>query len=311
MAGRSELDAIAGAGATANRAVLFSGLAFVLAMSGMLLVPDSVLRSLGVGALTVGLVAVFAALTLVPALLGLLGDRVNALRIPIVGRVVESAGREGRFWSRIARAVMRRPVVSVVLSAGLLLAAAVPALDLRLSQPGLRSFPESAPARQGFAALEEEFGVGTVDSAIVVVEGDFGGSPELRDGGSGARRPRSARTRRSGTRSSRSARTSSWQWSRRWSTGDSRDQRAIDAVQRLRDRDVPAALRRPRRVGLRDGRDGRGDRLHGAHGDLASADHRVRPPAQLRPADDRVPLDRARRSRRSSSTCSRWARRTA
>ena len=69
-AGRRELDAIAATGATANRAVLFSGLAFVLAMSGLLPVPDSVLRSLGVGALTVGMVAVFAALTLVPACSG-------------------------------------------------------------------------------------------------------------------------------------------------------------------------------------------------------------------------------------------------
>ena len=148
-AGRSELDAIAATGATANRAVFFSGLAFVLAMSGLLLVPDSVLRSLGVGALTVGLVAVFAALTLVPALLGLLGDRVNALRVPFVGRVVDSAGREGRVWSRIARAVMRRPVVSLVLSVGSLLAAAVPALDLRLSEPGLRSFPEARRRGRG------------------------------------------------------------------------------------------------------------------------------------------------------------------
>ena len=237
-AGRSELDAIAGTGATANRAVLFSGLAFVLAMSGMLLVPDSVLRSLGVGALTVGLVAVFAALTLVPALLGLLGDRVNALRVPFVGRVVDSAGREGRVWSRIARAVMRRPVVSLVLSAGLLLAAAVPALDLRLSQPGLRSFPESAPARQGFDALEEEFGVGTVDSAIVVVEGDFG-SPELRDAvrelvGTLGANPSFRNPELEISPDEQLAVVEALV------AGDSRDQRALDAVQRV------ARPRRPR-----------------------------------------------------------------
>ncbi|MBA3375537.1 MAG: MMPL family transporter [Actinobacteria bacterium] len=176
-AGRDKLDAIAGSGATASRAVLFSGLAFVLAMSGMLLVPDSVLRSLGVGALTVGLVSVFAALTLVPALLGLLGDRVDALRIPFLGRTVGSASREGRFWSRIARAVMRRPVVSLVVAIVVLLAAAAPILDLRLSAPGLRSFPDDAPSKQGFAALEEEFGVGTVDSVIIAVEGDVTTEP--------------------------------------------------------------------------------------------------------------------------------------
>ena len=70
-------------GATASRAVLFSGMAFVLAMCGLLLIPDSVLRSLGVGAITVGLVSVLGALTLVPALLSLLGDRVNALADPV------------------------------------------------------------------------------------------------------------------------------------------------------------------------------------------------------------------------------------
>ena len=148
-------------------------------MSGLLLVPDSILRSLGVGAMTVGVVAMLAALTLVPALLGLLGDRVNALRVPYLGRAVDSAGREGRFWSRIARAVMRRPVISLVASAALLLAAAVPVLDLKLSEPGIRSFPDDAPSRLGFAALEEEFGIGTVDTVIVAVEAD-GEDPAVR-----------------------------------------------------------------------------------------------------------------------------------
>jgi RND superfamily putative drug exporter len=115
--------------------------------------------------------------TLVPALLGLLGDRINALRIPVLGRVVDSAGREGRFWSAIARVVTRRPVMSLVASVVLLLAAAAPVLDLRLSGPGIRSFPDDAPSKAGFVALEKEFGVGTVDSAIVAVEGDVTAPP--------------------------------------------------------------------------------------------------------------------------------------
>jgi len=239
VAGREQLDAIAAAGATANRAVLFSGLAFVLAMSGLLLVPDSVLRSLGVGALTVGLVAVLAALTLVPALLGLLGDRVNALRVPLLGRAVDSAGREGRVWSRIARVVMRRPVVSLVASTALLLAAAAPVLDLRLSEPGIRSFPETAPSREGFAALEEEFGVGTADTALVVVEGDLGRDDELRAavreiadtlGGNPAFRNPELETSPDEQLAVVEALVA----------GDSRDQRALAAVEQLRERDVPA-----------------------------------------------------------------------
>ena len=80
--GREQFDAIAASGLTASRAVLFSGTVFVVAMFGMLLVPNSIMRSLAVGAILVGIVSVAAALTLLPALLGLLGDRVNALRIP-------------------------------------------------------------------------------------------------------------------------------------------------------------------------------------------------------------------------------------
>jgi uncharacterized membrane protein YdfJ with MMPL/SSD domain len=237
-AGRTEHAAIAAAGGTASRAVLFSGLAFVLAMSGLLLVPDSVLRSLGVGALTVGLVSVVAALTLVPALLGLLGDKVDALRVPLVGRVVESAGREGRVWSTIARGVMRAPVVSLVVSVALLLAAAAPVLDLRLSTPGIRSFPEDAPSRAGFVALEEEFGVGTVDDAIVVVEGDVTTPPlrpairrlvETLDSDPIFDRPEVevSPDRRLTVVEALVA-------------GDSRDERALAAVRDLRERDVPA-----------------------------------------------------------------------
>jgi RND superfamily putative drug exporter len=136
--GRAKLDAIGGAGGTANQAVAFSGMAFVLAMSGLLLIPDTVLRSLGVGAIAVGLVSVAAALTLLPALLGVLGDRVNAPRIPLLGGSIDRAGREGRFWSTVARAVMRRPIVSLVATVAVLLAAAAPALDLRLSTSGVR-----------------------------------------------------------------------------------------------------------------------------------------------------------------------------
>src|SRR5918994_5563384 len=97
--GREKMDAIAAVGGTASRAVLFSGIAFTLAMVGLLLVPHTIMRSLATGAIAAGLVSVAAALTLLPALLSLLGDRVNALRIPFFGR---AAGREqSPFWSRV------------------------------------------------------------------------------------------------------------------------------------------------------------------------------------------------------------------
>src|SRR5215216_1614509 len=111
--GHERLDAIAVAGSTASRAVLFSGIAFTLAMVGLLLVPSTIMRSLAAGAIVVALVSVAAALTLLPALLSLLGDRVNALRIPLFGR---TASREqSPFWSRTVRAVMSRPRTSLLL----------------------------------------------------------------------------------------------------------------------------------------------------------------------------------------------------
>ena len=90
--GNAEFAAIEISGATASRAVLFSGTVFVIAMFGMLLVPSSIMRSLATGAILVGIVSVIAAITLLPAVLGLLKDRVNALRIPFVGRRSVEAG---------------------------------------------------------------------------------------------------------------------------------------------------------------------------------------------------------------------------
>ena len=84
--GREHFAAIDVISTTAGRAVVFSGLAFVLAMFGMVLVPDTILRSLAAGAILVGIVSVLASMSLLPALLGLIGDRVNALRIPLIGR---------------------------------------------------------------------------------------------------------------------------------------------------------------------------------------------------------------------------------
>jgi RND superfamily putative drug exporter len=132
--GCEKSDAIAAVGATASRTVLFSGIAFTLAMVGLLFVPTTVMRSVATGAIVVALVSVAAALTLLPALLSLLGDRVNALRLPYFGR--STGGEQSRFWSRTVRAVIRRPLVSFGLATVLLLAMAAPVLGLRSSEAG-------------------------------------------------------------------------------------------------------------------------------------------------------------------------------
>jgi RND superfamily putative drug exporter len=176
--GLEKVDAIVASGATASRAVLFSGMAFVLAMFGMILVPDTILRSLALGAILVGIVSVLAALTLLPAVLSLLGDRVNALRIPVIGRrAINSAGSEGRFWSMLVGGVMRRPLVSLVAATALLVAAALPVLTIDTGFSGLSTLPDRFPSKQGFDALNRDFpGVG-VDPAQIVVQGDVSSAP--------------------------------------------------------------------------------------------------------------------------------------
>ena len=176
--GLEKIEAIVASGATASRAVLFSGIAFVLAMFGMVLVPDTILRSLALGAILVGIVSVLAALTLLPAVLSLLGDRVNALKIPVIGRrAINSAGSESRFWSALVGAVMRRPLTSLVAATTLLLAFALPVLAIDTGFSGLSTLPDRFPSKQGFVALNRDFPGTGVDPARIVIQGDVSSAP--------------------------------------------------------------------------------------------------------------------------------------
>ena len=171
--------AIAASGATASRAVVFSGSAFVVAMFGMLLVPNSIMRSLAVGAITVGVVSVAAATTLLPALLGLLGDGVNRLRIPFFGRKsFEDTNPEGRFWGAIIRRVLRRPGLSLTLSTAFLLLLAAPVLGMKIGTNGVSTLPERFASRQGFVALAEAFPGATTDPVEIVVTSGASGAAE-------------------------------------------------------------------------------------------------------------------------------------
>jgi RND superfamily putative drug exporter len=165
-------DAIGRAGATASRAVLFSGSTFVIALFGMLLVPTTIMRSLAAGAIIVGIVSVASALTLLPALLGAMGDRVNSLRVPYIGRNLGRADRtEGRFWRAIVDRVLARPAFSLVLSVALLLAAASPLLGLHIGSNGVSTLPSSLPSKAGYDMLQRYFPKGDPYPVHVVVEG--------------------------------------------------------------------------------------------------------------------------------------------
>ena len=172
LRGRVKEEAIARAGATASRAVLFSGGTFAVALIGMLLVPTTILRSLAAGAIVVGVVSVAAALTLLPALLSLLGDRVNALRVPFVGRGLGQVERlEGRMWRAIVERVLARPAAYLTVTVALLLAAAVPIFSLHIGSNGVSTLPNSLPSKQGFLAAQRYFPAQSPYPAQVVEQG--------------------------------------------------------------------------------------------------------------------------------------------
>jgi uncharacterized membrane protein YdfJ with MMPL/SSD domain len=162
--GRAPHDAIAAAGATASRAVLFSGSAFVVAMFGMLIVPSSIMRSLAAGAILVGITSVLAALTLLPAILGSVQDRVDRLRIPFLQR---SSG-EGRIWGAIVDRVLRRPAVSFAAATLFLVLLALPVLGLKIGTAGVSTMPDDLASKQGFLAIQRDFADQSVDPVQIV-----------------------------------------------------------------------------------------------------------------------------------------------
>lgn len=178
--GRAKVEAIGAAAATASNAVFFSGMTVVLALVGMLIVPLSIFTSLGVGAMAAVFAAVAAALTLLPAILSLLGDRINALPVPFLRHTVHRPGREG-WWGRVARANMRRPGVSLALGVLLLAALAGPALLMKSGGFSAASFPTTYSSRKGLDMLQHYFVAGLSQPVTVVVDGDLGNT-SVQDG---------------------------------------------------------------------------------------------------------------------------------
>jgi RND superfamily putative drug exporter len=171
--GREKLDAIATAGATASRTVFFSGMAVTIALAGMLVMPDPTFRSFAVGAMLVVAATVLAALTILPAVLGLLGDRVNWLTLPVIGPRGE-VGTGGGVLNWLIRVVTARPVISVVVTAGLLVAAAVPLLNLNLGSIGISTLPEDSDMRHAFDVINKDFSEGVLTADIVIDSPDVG-----------------------------------------------------------------------------------------------------------------------------------------
>ena len=188
--GREKLDAVGAAGATANRAVFFSGMMVVLALAGMLIVPTTIFRSLAGGAIIVVLVSVAASMTLLPAVIGLLGDKLNAGRILGRKRANLEHGRPGGFWDRLSRGVMHRPVVALVGASVVLIVLALPYFfqshpddEGRGSKPGLAgigTLPDDTQTKQAFDALVVHFPDSGIDTpAQLVIQADDVTAPEV------------------------------------------------------------------------------------------------------------------------------------
>ncbi|MGZ8528815.1 MAG: MMPL family transporter, partial [Candidatus Limnocylindrales bacterium] len=149
-------DAVRVTVATAGRAVFFSGLTVLLGLAGLIMFEFPILRSVGIaGAIVVGL-AVAAALTLLPAILAVLGPRIDAIR---VRRVDGGEGADGR-WARLARRVMRHPVAVFIPTLAFLLLLGMPFLHVRFNAPDASILPPEVPSRAAYAVLDAQFGAG-------------------------------------------------------------------------------------------------------------------------------------------------------
>jgi RND superfamily putative drug exporter len=169
-AGRSAHAALEAAAATSGRSVLISGVTVMIAMAGMLFSGDRTFMSFSVATMMVVAVAMVGSLTVLPALLSKLGDRVEKGRIPFLGRLRKERG-ENNIWGRILTPALKRPVITAVLSAAVLLAMAFPVLHLHTAQSGLDALPRSAPTVETLDRIQESF-PGEASPATVAVKAD-------------------------------------------------------------------------------------------------------------------------------------------
>ena len=139
----------------------------VLALVGLLILPNTLFRALGLGAILVVLVAVLASMTLLPAVLSLLGDRIESLRV----RRRRTMDEQGRMWDRITKTVMGRPVLSIVFAGGILLLAASSLFSINKGLSGVSTLPDEMESKQAFEILATEFAGGFTSPIEVVVTG--------------------------------------------------------------------------------------------------------------------------------------------
>ncbi len=168
-AGATPHEAVAIASATSGRAVIVSGLTVMVAMAGLFLAGDATFTALGIGAMLVVAVAMVGSVTVIPAVLSLLGTRVDRGRLPFAGRRRTSGSDHGAgVWARLVGASLRRPLLATVLSGGLLLALAVPALSMHTVVPGPNDLPRSLEVMRVYDRMQQAFPGGEIPAVVAV-----------------------------------------------------------------------------------------------------------------------------------------------
>jgi RND superfamily putative drug exporter len=180
-AGRSPEQALEFAAATSGQAVLISGLTVMIAMAGMFFAGSIVFQSFAIGTILVVGIAVLGSLTVLPAVLSKLGDKVEKGRVPIIGRMRHRNHGESRVWGWILDRVLRRPVVSLVVAGSLLIALSIPALGMHTANPGASALPRDLEVMKVYDRIQAAFPGGPLP-AIVAVQADDVTKPEIQAG---------------------------------------------------------------------------------------------------------------------------------
>ncbi len=167
--GNSKQDAIVKTMETAGHTVFFSAITVIAALSALFIVPMAAIKAIAFGGIVVVLIAGLASLTLLPAVLVILGVRINKGSLPFL-RARQSEKVSG--WKRWTKAIMRRPVMFLILTLGALAALASPALDMKLDSPDIRTLPEDTSVRQGFTLMEKSFGIGAANQISIVLRNE-------------------------------------------------------------------------------------------------------------------------------------------
>jgi anti-anti-sigma factor len=168
-AGAPPEQALRRTAATSGQAVLISGATVLIAMAGMLFANNKIFTSIGVGAMVMVAVAMLGSLSVLPALMAKLGDRVERGRVPLLGR---RSGGESRFWAAILAPVMRHPLIAAVGSAAVLLALAAPTLTMHTQLPSFTDLPRTLSIVKTYQRIQTAFPGAQTPAEVVIRAGD-------------------------------------------------------------------------------------------------------------------------------------------